>query len=179
MPFRAEHFREQVELLARGSARDNLIRAINAYRDEATSKHKAIAIHNMMELLDREVESKTRKEIMEACGRRCIGDSILRKALRLKGQAAHLEDLLVRLNEAHIGGGHLRLEGNVICAEYHKCYCGSVSTTKERFSPTYCRCSCGWFRLLFETILGKPIKVDLLGSIIQGDSHCRFMIHFR
>ena len=155
------------------------MRAINAYRDEATAEHKAIAIHNIMELLDREVESETRKEIMESCGRRCIGDSILKKALRLKSQAVNLEDLLVRLNEARIGGGHLRRKGNVIYAEYHRCYCGSVSSTKIKFLPTYCRCSCGWFRLLFETILEKPVKVELLSSIIQGDSQCRFMIHFR
>jgi len=179
MPFRAENFKEHVKLLVQGPAKDKLMRIIEEYRNPATPGQKAIAIHNIMDLLDREVESETRRKIMEACGRRCIGDSILMKALKLKSQSADLDDLLIRLNEARIGGSLLRREGNVIFAEYHKCHCGSVSRTKTEFSPTYCYCSCGWFRRLFETILEKPVTVVLLGSIIQGYSHCRFKIYLR
>jgi len=59
---------------------------------------------------------------------------------------------------------------------YERCYCGSVSQTKEPFSATYCYCSCGWYRQLFETLLERPVEVELLGSVIQGDENCRFKI---
>jgi predicted hydrocarbon binding protein len=54
-----------------------------------------------------------------------------------------------------------------------------VSKTGEPFSATYCHCSCGWYRQLFETLLNGPVEVELLGSIAQGDEHCRFLIHIR
>jgi len=101
----------------------------------------------------------------------------LQKAVRLLKHAANLDDLVELLNANHIGGGLLRRKGKTIIAEYRRCYCGSVSKTKTKFSPTYCQCSCGWYRQLFETILGKPVKVELLGSIIQGDAQCRFKIY--
>jgi predicted hydrocarbon binding protein len=51
-----------------------------------------------------------------------------------------------------------------------------VSQAQEPFSPTYCQCSCGWYRQLFETLQGKAVEVDLLGSIRQGDERCQFLI---
>jgi hypothetical protein len=123
----------------------------------------------MMDVLDRAVDEETRRLIMEACGRRCISASTLEKARRLQQEAQDLDDLLSRLNGAHIGGGHLQRKGDVIHAAYDRCYCGSVSKVSETFSATYCYCSCGWYRQLFETLLGRPVEVELLGSIIQGD----------
>jgi predicted hydrocarbon binding protein len=129
-----------------------------------------------MDVLERELDEETRRAIMEACGRRCIGASTLGKARSIQREAQDLEDLLRRLNKAHLGGGHLQLEGGVIHAAYDRCYCGSVSKTKEDFSASYCQCSCGWYRQLFETLLERPVEVDLLSSIIQGDERCRFVI---
>ena len=82
------------------------------------------------------------------------------------------------MNEAHIGGGHLKRKNNIIFAQYDKCYCGSVNKTKELFSDTYCYCSCGWYSQLFETLLQKPVEIDLNSSIIQGNDSCLFQIRF-
>ncbi len=177
MPFKIEHFQENVERLTDGVAKRTLLRTCDAYRDLTTPRQRAAALREMMELLDQTATADKREELMQSCGRRCIGVSILSKAMALQNRAADLDDLLNLLNKVHIGGGHLRREGHIIHAEYDRCYCGSVSRTKTKFSPTYCQCSCGWLRRLFETILDKPVRVDLLGSIIQGDSRCRFRIH--
>jgi hypothetical protein len=131
----------------------------------------------MMELLDQKVTENKRMELMQSCGRNCICASTLDKAIRLQTQAVDLDDLLNLLNKAHIGGRHLRRKGNSIHAEYHRCYCGSVSKTKSKFSPTYCHYSCGWYRQLFESILKKPVRVELLSSIIQENDRCRFKIN--
>lgn len=136
-------------------------------------------MHDLMHILDSEVARPTRQELMESCGRHCIGTTITEKALELRAKAKSVDDLLARLNEAHIGGSFLRREGEIIYAEYQRCYCGSVSRTRKRFSPTYCYCSCGWFRQLFEAVFERSVRVELLGSIIQGDPCCRFKIHFQ
>ena len=177
MPFRVKNFHEHVIRLVKGRVRERLMDACGGYDGLSGQGQRTVAIRNMMEVLDRNVALRTRKELMESCGRQCIGSSILKKALRLTAQAHDLDELLVRLNEANIGGGNLRREGDIIYAEYYRCYCGSVSRTRLRFSPTYCYCSCGWYRQLFETVLKKPVRVELLESIIQGDSRCWFKIY--
>jgi predicted ArsR family transcriptional regulator len=178
MPFRAQVFQENVERRLEGSVRDDLARACEAYASLTTPQQRARSIRGMMDVLDREVDSDTRRAIMEACGRRCIGASTLKRARRLQQEAQDLDDLLSRLNAAHIGGGHLQREGNVIHGAYDRCYCGSVSRAREPLSATYCTCSCGWYRQLFETLLEQPVEVDLLASIVQGDERCRFLIRY-
>jgi hypothetical protein len=176
MAFDVETFRGSVESSLEGTARDELLQACETYSMQTTPQQKARCIHGMMDVLDREVDEETRREIMEAGGRRCIGASTLEKAHRLQKEAHDLDDLLVRLNDAHIGGGHLLLKGSVIHATYDSCYCGAVKKTKVPFSATYCQCSCGWYRQLFETLLDRPVEVELVGSIIQGDECCQFLI---
>jgi len=176
MPFSVKAFQESINRSVEAAANRELTRACMTYSELTSSHQKAQCIHSMMNILDREVDEKTRWEIMEACGRRCIGNSTLDKALCLQKKSKNLDDLLKQLNMAHIGGGHLQKEGEIIHATYDRCYCGSVSKTKVPFSSTYCHCSCGWYRQLFETLLEKPVTVELLGSIIQGDDRCRFLI---
>jgi predicted hydrocarbon binding protein len=176
MPFKAQTLQNNVEHWVEGAARSELARACDAYAALTTPQQKAQCIQGMMAVLDREVDEKTRRAIMEACGRQCIGVSVLDKARHLQQGAQGLDDLLRLLNGAHIGGGHLLQERDGIHAAYDRCYCGSVSQTREPFSATYCHCSCGWFRQLFETLLDRPVQVELLGSIIQGDERCRFLI---
>lgn len=179
MPFKAKTFQENVECRVQGAARDELVCACEAYGTLDTPQQKARCIRGMMDVLDRAADEETRRAIMEACGRRCISAGTLAKARRLQKDAQGLDDLLVRLNQVPIGGGHLQREGDVIQAAYDRCYCGSVSKARKAFSATYCRCSCGWYRQLFETLLGRPVEVELLASIIQGDERCRFLIHIR
>lgn len=177
MPFRVERFQDNLERIIKGAAKKKLLLTCDAYKGLTTPRQKILAIQEMMEFLDQEVTPDKRKELMRACGLSCIGASTLKKAGKLMEQAADLDDLLSLLNKAHIGGGHLNRKGNIIQAKYQRCYCGSVSKTKTEFSPTYCQCSCGWYRHLFETILKRPVRVELLSSIIQGDDCCRFDIN--
>lgn len=181
MPFSVQAFLEEVESHTKGKVDDNLIRLCEQYGSLTTPKKRAACIKEMMDLLDASLNTKTRQAIMETCGRHCIGrsKSVIEKALRIKKQSSDVDDLLRRLNDAHIGGGNLTRTGKAIYASYDRCYCGSVSKSTEHLSPTYCHCSCGWYRRLFEILLDKPVKVELLSSIIQGDAKCRFVIRHR
>ena len=179
MPFRPQVFQEAIEGRVGEAVQEVLAQACADYAGLTTPLQRARCIKGMMEALDQAVDGPTRQAIMQACGRQCIGASTLNKARKLAKAAPDLDDLLVQLNQAHIGGGHLHREGDVIHGTYTRCYCGSVSHAKEPLSPTYCQCSCGWYRQLFETLLERPVTVELVSSIIQGDASCRFkiMIH--
>jgi predicted hydrocarbon binding protein len=178
LSFKPNTFQENIEGKIGDGACEELICACEAYALLTTPMQKAHSLHGMMDILDRELDDATRYGIMEACGRQCIGASTLEKARRLQKDSNNLDDLLTRLNEAHIGGGHLRREENTIHGAYDRCYCGSVSQSREKFSDTYCHCSCGWYHQLFEALLGRPVEVELLGSILQGAERCEFQIHY-
>jgi predicted hydrocarbon binding protein len=47
---------------------------------------------------------------------------------------------------------------------------------KGKLSKTYCNCSRGWAKALFEGATGKPVEVTMEKSIINGDNECKFRI---
>jgi hypothetical protein len=61
-----------------------------------------------------------------------------------------------------------------------RCYCpiGRVAILEDKTVPeTFCNCGAGWYVQLWEGILGKPVRVELLESVLQGGEKCRFAIH--
>lgn len=177
MPFRPQVFLEHAKHIWPGDLPGAIRESCADYAAATTSRQKALCIKRLMEALDGAADADTRRSIMEACGRHCIAAGTLETARRLQRLSADIDDLLERLNQAHIGGGHLWRDPSGIHATYDRCYCGSVSKTPERISATYCGCSCGWFQQLFEALLDEPVTVELLGSVVQGDERCSFLIH--
>jgi hypothetical protein len=70
---------------------------------------------------------------------------------------------------------------NTILAEYQyqRCFCGLVKATKTDFpNMTYCQCSAEFNRQYFSSAFNKPVKVELIKSVISGNDSCQFHIHF-
>jgi effector-binding domain-containing protein len=60
------------------------------------------------------------------------------------------------------------------------CHCSLVAHARaagEALSPTHCFCGSGWYDQLWEGILGRPVAVEVLQSILMGDDCCTFAIH--
>ena len=58
------------------------------------------------------------------------------------------------------------------------CHCALVRNHfNEEISPTFCNCSAGWYRQLWEGIIGKPVNIEIVESLIKGDQNCTFAIH--
>jgi predicted hydrocarbon binding protein len=142
----------------------------------ASPKKKAKFAKCLMDNFEKHFPENVRIKVMENCGRSCIGATIIQKAKKIKKNAKNLKELVDGFNKQHIGGGKLKLEGNKIYAVYDRCYCGMVNKAKEKFSSTYCNCSRGWLLELFEKVFEKPVKIDLIESIIQGAKTCKFAI---
>jgi hypothetical protein len=60
------------------------------------------------------------------------------------------------------------------------CHCprirGSLKTDVH-ISPTYCYCGAGYYKGIWEEILQRPVKVELLESVLKGDDICKFAVH--
>jgi effector-binding domain-containing protein len=58
-----------------------------------------------------------------------------------------------------------------------RCHCPIARQRLDEISPTICYCSTGWYRQLWEGVLGKPVRVKLLRCMTQGADSCQFAIH--
>ena len=177
MAFRPKRFVGSLGAEVDEATSTQVMACLPPYEECKSPARQAAWIGELMRRLEGVAGPEAAGAVMEACGRQCIGATTLAKAREIAAVAEDLDDLLARLNEAHLGGGQLRREGDAIHAAYDRCYCGSVSKAREPVSTIYCRCSCGWYGALFEAALGRPVEVELLSSIAGGAAQCRFVVH--
>jgi predicted ArsR family transcriptional regulator len=177
MPFHIQRFMNNLQDHTDKGIQEQVLQGLAAYDTLTTPVKTARWIKMLVENLTDIAGEDIAKDVMEACGQQCMGQNLLVKAWKLQKQSQDIDDLLIKLNDAHIGGGKLHREGDIIYASYERCYCGSVSKTRQPISLIYCQCSCGWYKQLFEAILDRSVKVELLDSIIHGADTCQFIIH--
>jgi len=64
---------------------------------------------------------------------------------------------------------------------YYYCHCPWVKEafkdSERPISPVFCNCSAGFYRAYWEIVLDQPVRVDVLESLLKGDSICRFAVH--
>jgi predicted ArsR family transcriptional regulator len=131
-------------------------------------------ITTLMSGLEKNMDEKVLSKILEQCGRQCQSQSIVKKARNIYRNSKSTDEFLEKLGRIY---KHLHKEGNSIYIVYPRCYCSQVNKIpKGKLSGTYCSCSCGWAKALFEGALGRPVEVIKEKSIISGDSECRFRV---
>ena len=131
-------------------------------------------IMTLMDGLDKNVDQKTIAKILEQCGRQCQTQSFIKKARTIYQKSKNADDFLDKLGQTY---KHLHREGNKMYLVYPKCYCSQVNKLpKGRLSGTYCNCSRGWAKTLFEEATGKSVEVTVEKSIIRGDGQCKLRI---
>jgi hypothetical protein len=55
--------------------------------------------------------------------------------------------------------------------------CHALLSENTSISPTYCLCGAGFYQALWEEILGHPVTVRVLKSVLQGDDVCQIEIN--
>lgn len=66
-----------------------------------------------------------------------------------------------------------------ICRELY-CHCPRVRDAVrlgKLLSDTYCYCGAGFYKDIWETILGETVRVEVRSSVLQGDDVCTIAIH--
>jgi effector-binding domain-containing protein len=73
-------------------------------------------------------------------------------------------------------------ENGTTAAERRKayCHCGFVrpylDDIPSALSPTFCWCGSGWYKRLWEGILGQPIQIDHVETLLKGNDQCTLTI---
>jgi predicted ArsR family transcriptional regulator len=124
--------------------------------------------------LDKNVDEKTLAKVLEQCGRQCQSQSFIKRAKSLYEKSRSTDEFLDKLGKVY---KHLHKEGDRVYLVYPRCYCSQVNKLpKGKLTGTYCNCSRGWAKALFEGALGRDVEVIKEKSIIGGDSECRLRI---
>lgn len=124
--------------------------------------------------LDENVDSETLAKVLEQCGRQCQSQSFIKKARCIYEKSKDVNDFLDKFGKVY---KHLHKEGDNIYIVYPKCYCSIANKIPPgKLSATYCNCSRGWAKALFEGALKRPVEVTMEESIKQGDKQCKFKI---
>lgn len=131
---------------------------------------------------DKRLDETKRKEVMEDCGKDCFKGS-------LGGKKPPPVDVDILIDEINKYAGEIaaKREGNEIDFRYTKnprglkvadgyCLCPLVESGPVGLSGTYCDCSVGYVKEMFETYTGKEVHVELLESLKRGGKGCQFKI---
>lgn len=181
MPFHVDRFRISFKEITGKNAASALGIRLSEYGSLMTPREKADFIRKLMDKLISRYPKHVAERVMIECGStmrdgvsRCISEHRIRRTRMLFEKSNGMKDFLGKLSKH--GGGKLNLEGETIMATYHRCYCGSVSKVRENIPLIYCYCGAGWYKRLFEEVLGCPMRVDVVQSIASGADRCSIRI---
>lgn len=63
---------------------------------------------------------------------------------------------------------------------YFYCHCPwvkeSLLRSEATVSPVFCNCSAGFYRAYWDIVLGQPVTVEVLSSLLKGDQVCSFAV---
>ena len=97
------------------------------------------------------------------------------------------EKWVARVNE-NVKDCSFQIDDNIIYFQYmgsaetgqkapeNICLCPMVESKPDGLSRTYCQCSVGYVKEMFEQTFGKPVDVQLIGSVLYGEKRCKFKI---
>jgi predicted hydrocarbon binding protein len=130
-------------------------------------------IKHLMDSMDEHLDEETKIELMESCGRACARGGPVHMARECQGD---LDRWLATLRKWHGGEEYVQQDGDVVRVICTECLCPAAKDITERLSDTYCYCSLGWMKETFGTVIGKPVGVELVQSIVRGAETCEFVI---
>ncbi|MDW7733325.1 MAG: DUF6144 family protein [Methanolobus sp.] len=127
----------------------------------------------LLQSLDKNLDEKTRIEIMEACGEECPFTHLTdEKLLDIRKGSEDESDFLEKLSLQW----RVRIEDGKIYVVFDKCYCPFVNQNVEGASKTLCYCTRGNLKKKFRLGLGREVNVLMEKTILAGDDECRFKI---
>lgn len=63
---------------------------------------------------------------------------------------------------------------------YSYCHCSRVRKQirehKQTYSEAYCYCGAGYYKAIWEEIIGKEIKTDVIETVLKGSTVCKFVL---
>jgi hypothetical protein len=137
----------------------------------------------LVQVLDEQLDEPTRRRLMSANGRACFCANNAEQPRRPEPATPEKISAWVK---AHADRGYA-MDGDAVILTYigspgnewpaNVCGCPMVeSQGPKTMSATFCWCSVGNVQELHERVFGRPVKVELLESVLLGQPRCKHRI---
>lgn len=133
-------------------------------------------VENLMLTMDKTLDENTRVQIMEQGGRYCARKSYIPIAQKYKGDIPGLLELMKKQWADSLDYNEKTGTINITNKKATACLCPLVKGRSTLKSGTYCYCSQGWVKEVFEIVSGKNVAVKIMKSILRGGDCCQFQI---
>ena len=142
-------------------------------------------LKRFINVLDNTLDVETTKKVMMTNGKTCYQE--WKKSTGQQTEVVPYEKWVARIRE-NVKDGSFQINGNVIYFQYmgsaetgqetpeNVCLCPMVESKPDGLSKTYCLCSVGYVKEMFEQTFGKPVDVQLVDSVLYGGKRCKFKI---
>jgi predicted hydrocarbon binding protein len=182
-----EELGRNLDKYARQDVRKKVLEGSEKLASVSDTKQIALWVKGAMERLDKLVANEIKTQVMEQCGRRCAEASeTIEIAVAKRKKYKNLDQFLEAEKRKLLPGMRLEREGKILYQYYMphsfsprmRCFCSLLERlpAEENISPTYCQCSKGFVLEMWERILRKPVKVDVMATAVTGAKECKFKI---
>lgn len=172
-----------------GLAQDGVAAPAVSPCDKKVLQGQAV-IRRLMIQLDEKLDQPTREAVMESCGRGCFQGANGKAAAQPPSEEQRAK-FLERMRKYLGNEGVQQSAGRTVVyfkytsnpkglkTEEGYCLCPILEDAPKDISPTYCLCSVGYVKEIFERNVGKPVDVKLTESVLRGGKTCRFTVEFK
>ncbi|MEA5049474.1 MAG: DUF6144 family protein [Eubacteriales bacterium] len=163
-----------------------LIEAVTKQSDERTASEivygkdgkakgetNAVWVQSTMQRLENEFDRKTVKQIRMNCQCGYGMEEKLALVKELKLSAKNMEEF-AGSDQARAAG--LFCENGELYLKFMFCPCPILADVNRLETKTWCQCTTGYSKILFENAFACPVDVELLKSIKSGDDVCLMKI---
>lgn len=140
---------------------------------QSIAENDAAWVKNTMQRLEKRFDSKTIKSIRMNCQCGYAMDEKLKLVQRLLEGANSLEDF-ANTDRAKAAG--LSSVDGKLYLQFAFCPCPMLAQVDKLETATWCQCTTGYSKVLFEKAFGCTVDVELLKSIKMGDECCLMKI---
>lgn len=154
----------------KGFSNDETAKKIVYGKDEiARTEDNPKWVKSTMKRLENSFDSKTIKQIRMHCQCGYGMDEKLELVKELVESSSNLEEFG---NSEKAKEAGLYCENGELYLQFHFCPCPMLADVDRLETNTWCQCTTGYSKVLFETAFGCKVDVELLKSIKMGDERC-------
>ena len=131
---------------------------------------------DLAKAMDSELDQPTKIKLMSACGRGCFNRFKFKQDLAAEGKGS--ADKLIQALKKNF---ECWREGETVHVRYGKvsqgCYCPAAKYREALPNDFHCYCTRSTHEAIWETALGKPVKIDIVETVRRGNPTCHFLVH--
>jgi hypothetical protein len=133
-------------------------------------------VTDLIDTMEKVLDEPTRVKLMAGCGQGCHRRHKFTQDIVEAGKGD-----VDKLIEAYKKSFGIEKKGNQVHIYYGRgpkgCWCPAAQDRPAKPKDLHCECTRGKHQYMWETALGRPIRVEINETIRRGGERCRFTVY--